>query len=170
MSILLYGCTTWMLIKRMEKKLNDNYTKMFRAVLNKSWRQYPTKQQLYSQPPPIVKTIQVRRTRHVGHCWRNKDELRSDVLLWTPLHEIANIWRPARTYLQQLCADTECSLKTCRERWTEETGCERVSGRSVLAAWHHDDDIKSIINKTMIRVDYMVIEKKRFITSWANGA
>ena len=28
MSILLYGCTTWMLTKRMEKKLDGNYTRM----------------------------------------------------------------------------------------------------------------------------------------------
>ncbi len=31
----------------MEKKLDGNYTRMLRAILNKSWRQYPTKQQLY---------------------------------------------------------------------------------------------------------------------------
>ena len=36
-SILLYGCTTWTLTKRMEKKLDDNYTRMLRAILNKSW-------------------------------------------------------------------------------------------------------------------------------------
>ena len=44
MSILLYGCTTWTLTKCMEKKLDSNYTKMLRAILNKSWRQHPTKQ------------------------------------------------------------------------------------------------------------------------------
>ena len=43
-SILLYGCTTWTLTKRLEKKLDDNYTKMLRAILNKFWRQHPTKQ------------------------------------------------------------------------------------------------------------------------------
>ena len=42
-SILLYGCTTWTLTKCMEKKLDGNYTKMLRAILNKSWRQQPTK-------------------------------------------------------------------------------------------------------------------------------
>ena len=50
-SILLYGCTTWMLTKRMEKKLDGNYTKMLRAILNKSWRQHPTKHQLYGHLP-----------------------------------------------------------------------------------------------------------------------
>ena len=42
-SILLYGYTTWTLTKRLEKKLDGNYTRMLRAILNKSWRQHPTK-------------------------------------------------------------------------------------------------------------------------------
>ena len=37
-SILLYGCTTWTLTKRLKKKLDGNYTRMLRAILNKSWR------------------------------------------------------------------------------------------------------------------------------------
>ena len=39
-SILLYGSTTWTLNKRMEKKLDGNYTRMLRAILNKSCRQH----------------------------------------------------------------------------------------------------------------------------------
>ena len=39
-SILLYGCTTWTLTKRLEKKLDGNYTRMLRAILNKSWQQH----------------------------------------------------------------------------------------------------------------------------------
>ena len=82
-SILLYGCTTWTLTKWLEKMLDGNYTRMLRAILNKSWRQNPTKHQLYSHLPSITKTIQVRRTRHAGYCWRSRDELISNVLLWT---------------------------------------------------------------------------------------
>ena len=59
-SILLYGCTTWTLTKRLEKKLDGNYTRMLCAILNKSWRQHPTRHQLYGHLPPITKTIQVR--------------------------------------------------------------------------------------------------------------
>ena len=83
-SILLYGCTTWTLTKSLKKKLDGNYTKLLRAILNKSWRQHHTRQQLYGHLPPITKTIHVRRTRHTGHSWLSKDELISDVLLWTP--------------------------------------------------------------------------------------
>ena len=81
-SILLYGCTTWTLTKRLKKKLDGNYTRMLRAILNKSWRQHPTRHQLYGHLPPITKTIQVRSTRHARHWWRSKDELISDVLLY----------------------------------------------------------------------------------------
>ena len=109
MSILLHGFTTWTLTKQMEKKLNGNYTRMLRAILNESWRQHPTKQQLYGHLPPIMKTIKVRQTRHSGHCWRSRDELISDVLLWTPSHGRAKAEQPAQTYIQQLCEDTGCS-------------------------------------------------------------
>ena len=67
-SILLYGCTTWTLTKWMEKKLDDNYTRMLSAILNKSWWQHPTKPQMYSHLPPIMKTIKVRQTRHAGEA------------------------------------------------------------------------------------------------------
>ena len=124
-SILLYGCTTWTLSKRLEKKLDGNYIRMLRAILNKSWRQHPTRHQLYGHLPPITKTIQVRRTRHAGHCWRSKDELISDVLLRTPTYGRAKAGRPARTYIQQLCEDTGCSPEDLpeamndREEWRE---------------------------------------------------
>ena len=82
-SILLYG---WTLAKRVQKKLDGNDPRMLHAALSKAWRQHPTKQQLYGYLPPIMKTIKVKRTRHAGHCWRSKDELISDKLLWTPSH------------------------------------------------------------------------------------
>ena len=85
-SILLYGCSTLTLTKRMEKKLDSKYTRTLQAILNKSWRQHPTKHQLYGHLPLIKKTIKVRRARHAGHYWRSSDELISDVLLWTPTY------------------------------------------------------------------------------------
>ena len=116
-SILLYGCTTWTLTKRLEKKLDDSYTRILRAILNKSWWQHPTRHQLYGHLAPISKTIQARRTWRAGHCWRSRDELISDVLL--------KAGRPARTYIQQLCEDTGCGPEDLpeamndREKWRE---------------------------------------------------
>ena len=126
-SILLYGCTTWTLTKRLQKKLDGNYTRMLQAILNKSWRQHPTKHQLYSHLPPIMKTIQARRTRHAGHSWRSRDELISDLLLWTTTYGRAKAERPARTYIQQLCEDTGCSSEDLPEAMNDrEKRRERV--------------------------------------------
>ena len=113
---------------------------MLRAILNKSWRQHRTRHQLYGHLLPITKTIQVRRTIHAGHCWRSKDELISDVLLWTPTYGQAKAGRSALTYIQQLCEDTGCSPEDTQKRWMIGRSGERGSGISVLAARHHDDD------------------------------
>ena len=100
-----------MLTKRVQKKIDGNYTRMLRAVVNNSWKQHPSKQQLYGHLPPITKTIKVRRTRHAGHCWRSKDELIRDVLRRTPSHGRAMVGWPVRTYIHLVCADTGCRLE-----------------------------------------------------------
>ena len=116
---------------------------MLRAILNKSWGQHPARHQLYGHLPPITKTIQVRRTRHAGHCWRSRDELIRDVLLWTPTHDRAKAGRPARTYIQQLCEDTGCcpgdlpEAMNDREEWRERVRDIRIFYISVLWLYHH---------------------------------
>ena len=85
----------------------------------------PHKTPTVRPPTPITKTIQVRRARHAGHCWRSKDELIRDVLLWTSTHGRAKAGWPARTYIQQLCEDTGCCPEDLpramndREEWRE---------------------------------------------------
>ena len=127
--------------KRLQKKLDGNYTRTLRAILNKSWRQRHTRHQLYGHLPPITKTIQVRRTRHAGHCWRSRDGLISDVLLWIPTHGRAKAGGPARTYIQQLCEDTGCCPENLpeamndREKWRER---ERERESHGYPCYQHD--------------------------------
>ena len=142
--IVLYGCTTWTLTKRLEKKLDSNYTRMLRAIVNKSWRRHPTKHQLYDHLPSITKTIQVRPTRHAGHCWRSSDELISDVLLRTATYGPEKAGRPARTYSSSVRIQ-DVALKTCQKRRTIGRSVERESGISVLAARHDDDEDDDIM-------------------------
>ena len=110
---------------------------MLWAILNKSWRQHRTKKQLYGHLRPITKSIKVRQARHAVHCWRSKDKLISDVLLWAPSHGRAKAARPVRTYIQQLCTDTGCIPEDLPEAMNDREGCrERVRDiRADSATW-----------------------------------
>ena len=136
-TILLYGCTSWTLTKHIEKKLESNWARMLWAILNKSLKQHPTKQQLYGHQPLFSKTIKITRIRHAGHCWRSNDELKRDVLLWNPSHGRAKAGRPARTYMQQLCVDTRWSPENLPEAMDDsERYRERVRDiRADSAIW-----------------------------------
>ena len=96
--------------------------------------QHSTRHQVYGHLPPITKTIQPRRTRHAGHCWRSRDELISDELQWTPAYGRAKAGRPVRTYIQQLCKDTRCNPEDLPEamndweKWRERVRDIRASG------------------------------------------
>ena len=65
---------------------------------------------------------------------RSKDELISDILLWTPTYGQAKAGRPARTYIQQLCEDTGCNSEDLpeamndREKWREMVKDIRAGG------------------------------------------
>ena len=112
------------------RKLYKNVESSIKQVLATTPHEIPTIRTL----APITKTIQVRRTRHAGHCWRSKDELISDVLLWIPTHGCARVGRPARTYIQQLCEDTGCNPEDLpeamndREKWRETVRDIRAGG------------------------------------------
>ena len=96
--------------------LDGNCTRMLRAILNKFCKQHPTKCRCMATYLP---------SKHAGHCRRSKDELVSDVLLWTLLHGRASVWRQTRTYLQRLCTNTGCSCEGLteemddRDEWQE---------------------------------------------------
>ena len=72
------------------------------------------------------------------------DELISDILLWTPSHGQANAERTARTYIQQLCADTGFSsgdrpeVIDDREKWrARERERERERESQGYPCWWH---------------------------------
>ena len=158
--ILLYGCTTWTLTKWMDKKLDGNNTRMLWAILNKSRRQHLAKHQLYSHLLPIMKTIKVRRTRHAGHCWRSRDELISDVLLWTPhMAKQKQDDQLEATYSSSVRI-WDVVLRTYQKRWIIGRSGKRGLGISVLAA-QHDDEFYLIIVGTFLYA--FLISKITFI-------
>ena len=111
-SILLYGWTTWMLTKSIEKKLDVNFRRMLRAILNKSWKQHPTKQQLYDQLSRKLSKLDEPEMRTTAgevetiYCW---GPLLMDEQRQNNQHEPAcSSFLPIRDVVQ----------KTYRKQWT----------------------------------------------------
>ena len=79
--------------------------------------------------------------RHAGHCWRSKEELISDVFLWTPSNMVE---QKQDDQLEPPYSSSvwirDVALKTCQKRWMIGRSGERGLGMSVLAARHDDDD------------------------------
>ena len=71
-SCIYTNTTLWMYHMDADKthweKVRLNCTRMLWVILKKSWKQHPTRQQLYSHLPPISKTLLMKWTRHAGHC------------------------------------------------------------------------------------------------------
>ena len=57
-----------------------------------------------------------------GHCWRRRDELISNILVWTPSHGRAKAGRSPWVYIQQLCEDTVCSPGDLPEAMNDREG------------------------------------------------
>ena len=116
-SILLYGCTTWTLTKRLEKKLDGNYTRILRAILNKSWRRHPTKQQLYGHLPPITKTIKLDEPDMQGTA---AEADTSSLVMYSygspHMAEQKQDGQWEHTYSSYVRI-RDAVLKTCRRRW-----------------------------------------------------
>ena len=108
-SVMLYGAQTWTLTKTLNKKIDGTYTRMLRSALNIHWSNHPTKQQLYGKLPAVSTTIRQSRLRFVGRCWRAKNELACQTVLWKPTHGKANAGRHYTTYIDQLWSDTGCT-------------------------------------------------------------
>ena len=104
-SILLYGCTTWMPKEHKEKELDGNNTRILPAIKKNFLKQHSIHEQVYGHQPPVSQTIQ---TRHMRHCWRSKDETISDVLFWTTTHGLTSVGRPAKTDKHRLSEETRC--------------------------------------------------------------
>ena len=123
--------------KEARRQLHKNAASNIEQVLAATPHKAPT----IRPPASITKTIQVRRTRHAGHCWRSRDGLISDILLWTTTYGRAKAGRPARTYIQQLCEDTGCSpedlseVMNDREKWRERLSDTCASGTTWWWWW-----------------------------------
>ena len=143
------------------RQLHKNATCNLEQVLAATPHKTPT----VRPPAPYHENIQVRRTRHAGHCWRSRDELISDVLLWTPTHGRAKAGRPAQTYIQQLCEDTWCCPEDLpramndREEWRERVRDIRATSATWWWWWFLLKRIKLVSYSDRIVIAYIITGK-----------
>ena len=139
MSILLYSCTTWTLtIKSLEKKLDRNYTWILYAVLNKSWKQHPTKP--YGHLLPILKNTKRRQTSFAGHCWWSRQTHNQR----TSKHGHTSIGWPAKIYIHQLCVDTGYHLEDLPIGMNGKRGIKGIHAVSMPWWWSKSIETESV--------------------------
>ena len=92
-----------------------------------------------------IGNLRVSGILEAGHCWKRRDELISDVLLWTPTYGRAKAGWPARTFIQQLCEDTGCSPEdppeamNVRKKWREKVRDVRAGGTTWWWWWSQEN-------------------------------
>ena len=105
-SVLLYGCTTWMLMKRKEKKIDENNTRMWcfeqilEATPDKTAAVWPPTSYLTNHPSKMNKT-----------CKGTAGEVRTNswaMFYYGLLHMDISVLVDYKG-LHQLCANTKCS-------------------------------------------------------------
>ena len=141
-SILLYGCTTWTLTKRLEKKLDGNYTRMLWAsnleqVLAATPHKKPDCTATCLLSRKLFKLDQPDMQDTAGESGTNSFEMYS----YGPPHRAVQKQEDQHEYtFSSYVRIRDVVLKTCLGKWTIGRSGERGSGISVLPAQHDDDD------------------------------
>ena len=122
-AVMLYGCESWSLSKKLKKELDGSYTRMLRKALNVSWKQKVPNTELYGDLPKISDVVRERRLRLAGHCMRHKNEVSSNLVIWRPSRGSRNRGRPTNTFVDTIMRDTglvAAELRGCmtdRDKW-----------------------------------------------------
>ena len=99
---------------RLRKNVSFCFEQILAATIYKTATVWPLTSHLRNHPNEINSL-----------CWELLRMINSLVKFWTPTHGHTSISRTARTYIEQLCADTGCSLEDLietmddREWWWE---------------------------------------------------
>ena len=105
-SVLLYGCETWVLTESLAKKLDVFARTCYRIILNvRQAETHITNQELYKQTKqlPVRKLVRKRQLQFTGHCLRmNKEEYANIYALYKSEVGQNSVGRPKETYLDQI--------------------------------------------------------------------
>ena len=139
-SILLYGCTTWTLTKRLKKKLDGNYTRIWEQYWTSPGVNTPQDTNYTATCLPSLKLYKLDEPDTqdtAGEARTNSSVMYS----YGPPHMAKKEQddQLEHTYSSYVKI-RDVALKTCQKRWMIGRSGERGSRISVLAARHDDDD------------------------------
>ena len=115
-TVLLYGCESWIISVNMENKINAFATSCYRIMLGIKRLDCVRNAQIYemTNTQPLINTVRQRQLRFLGHILRMpEDEPCRRYALYVPTHGRR---RPGRqktsymSYVQKLLGDTENDL------------------------------------------------------------
>ena len=85
---------------------------MLCVVLNDSWKQHPTKQQLYGHLPPHLKNHSSEINKTCKALREKEGQTHKQHFSMDPYTWMCHFWPTSKNFhLHQLCADTRCNLK-----------------------------------------------------------
>ena len=98
--------------KTAGEELDGNYTRMLTSNLKQVLAQHPRRQPTVRPPASLSrKLFKLDEQDTQDTAGEARTKLVRDVLIWTPTHGQAKAGRPARTYIQQLCEDTDVTRR-----------------------------------------------------------
>ena len=109
---------------------------MLRKVLNISWKQHLTNQELCGTLPPVSNIIRQRRLKFAGHSVREEDQSVSELVLWEPTHGTKKKGGQPKTFVDVLreytgCKNTEEIRRYMKDRVVCRGVISRCSGKNV---------------------------------------
>ena len=115
-TVLLYGCESWVLTSDMENKINSFATSCYRVMLNIKRIDHVPNSRIYddTNTEPLVNRVRLRQLKFLGHILRMPEEEPCRLYaLYTPSHGRRKPGRQRTSYLsyiQKLLGDTNSML------------------------------------------------------------
>jgi len=102
LSVLLYGCETWVLTKHLEQELDGFGTNCLRFILGIKRIARVRNEAIYEQSKmaPVTRLVRARQLRYLGHVLRlNDNEPAKIFALYTPSHSKRKRGRPKQSFI-----------------------------------------------------------------------
>ena len=133
LTVLLYGCESWVITRHMENSINAFATSCYRIMLNIKRTDHVLNTTVYSMVKctPLIHRVHLRQLTFLGHILRMpNDEPAKLYALYQPTHGRRRPGRQRMSYLTY----TQSLLGLLEPRQIEDLAQDRVSWRKLVAA------------------------------------